>query len=269
MQLLKRPFYYQTLKLNQFITKKILNYTYYPKFIVCNTKTTDLGDKTRLVRRRFTNVTQINKHKKEKNNKKGKTVKKNKKNVKKAKKNRKPKKTSRKKLVKLYFEQVLSEIYLATFNFIEYVEEDFFYKQKSNLEQGFSYKMKEKYFYNNRLTNHDFLEKTFHFNSCRNYLNRFYKSLTILSLKNKYKTLIPLSPKKGGFSVFGIGLLGTIKRKNIQYMNKFQLSNLILNSFYLLPTLTFFSTKLMFKFKKKGKKKQTLNRRLQFFFLNP
>lgn len=242
MQFLKRPFYYQNIKLNEFIIKKALNYKYYPKFLICENKTTGLAIKTKLIKKTFQTV-------------KNKTQK-------------KIKKKGKKRLIKVGIEQILNEIYLSTFDFIEYIEADFVSTNKATITKGFSYKMKEKYFSNTKITNHDFIEKTFYFNSCRNYLNNFYKHLRFISVKNNYKTVIPLQPKKGGFIVFGNGCLGAIKTQGLHYMAKNNLTSLMLNSFYLLPTFNFFSTKLAIQFKKKTKKTNILKKKLQFYFLN-
>lgn len=236
MQLLKRPFYYNVLKLNDLTKIKILNYEYYPKFLICDSKYIDLGIKKKKTRKLFKNL------------------------------KKKRKKRGKKKTVKLQFKTFLNEIYLDTFNFIEFLEDDFFYQNRVKYKLGFSYKCKTKYFSNTKILNHDFKEKCFSLNYYKNYLTTFYKNLKFISLKNKHKSIIPLQPKKNGFVVFGFGILGVIKKLFFQHITKTQLYLIILKSFYTLPTFTFFWSKLKIKFRKRGKKHPKLRQRLKFSF---
>jgi len=238
MQLLKQPFYYNSSQLQNLSYNKILNDKYYAKFIFCSENRLNLGSITKLFKK-----IKILKTKKKANRKKKKKLK-----------------------LKLKVELFLTEIYLDTFRFVEYFEDDFFTKNKVISSLGFSYKFKEKYFSNSKILNHDFLEKYFKFNSCSNYVKQYYKNLKIISLTNKYKMLIPLQPKKGGFLVFGFGFLGFLKKQAMQNISNQQLFSLLSNSFYNLPTFAFFFSTLKIKFKIKGRKHLKLRKRLKFYF---
>lgn len=236
MQLIKKPFYYNSQKLNSLSHLKILNYQYYSKFILCYQKIESLGIKNIIKLKKF-----------------------------------KLKRKKFKKKIRIKIEKILSEIYLDTGISIEYLEDDFLYKNKTQYSLGFSYNFYEKYFSNAKILNHDFTEKYFKFNKQKNYLTHFYKNLKLLSIKNKYKLIIPLKPKKGGFVSFGFGFLGFLNKSSLRYLTKSQFYYKIVKSWYLLTTLVFSHSKLKLFFKKKKSKQiksKKIKKHLKFHFLN-
>ena len=223
MQLLKYPFYYNFLKLDSILYQKILNYSYYVKFIFCHLTKLIIGTKLKsIVKLKFS----------------------------------KRKSKRFKKRMKLKVELFLIESFFSTFSFIEYYEDDFFLKNKVKHSLGFSYNYQEKYFVNQKILNHDFLEKYFKFNSSKNFLLKFYKNLKRLSLQTKYKLIIPLKSRKGGFIVFGSGFFGFLKSKNIYKITFSYLFMLINAYFYAFPSFSFIFSKLQIFIKLKFKKKR-------------
>ncbi len=230
MQLLKYPFYYNVLNLDSIISKKILNYTYYVKFIFCHLTNLVIGTKV--------------------------------KSIFKVKVSKKKSKLFKKK-IKLKVDLCLVESFFATFNYIEYYDEDFFLKNKLINSLGFSYNYTEKYFVNQKILNHDFLEKYFKFSSSKNFLLNFYKNLKRLSLNTKYKLIIPLKSRKGGFLIFGSGFFGFLKSKNIYKITFYYLFMLINGYFYIFPSFSFNFSKLQIFIKLKSKKQGKLRKKVQ------
>ena len=227
MSLLKLPFFYNSPQIKSFIIHKILNLEYYSNFIFCEEfKSTTLKTTIKLLK------------KKQKNKKK----------------------------FKLKLNIFLNEIFIDTNNFIEYFEDDFFHSKKTIANLGFNYKLKQKYFSNDKITKYDFIEKYFLFNSCKNYLNNFYKNLQTISLKTPYKILMPIKPKKSGYIIFSFGLIGSINKKSLKIITKKQLFYQELNFFFILPTLSFYFLNLKINLKQQNRYKPRLKKRLKFKF---
>lgn len=230
MQLLKHPFYYNSLNLESIISKKILNYTYYAKFILCHLSKINLGTKVKSIfKLKFAK-------------KKSKLL---------------------KKKIKIKLDLFLIESFFSTFNSIEYYEDDFFFKNRVVNSLGFSYNYHEKYFVNKKILNHDFLEKYFKFNNAKQFLFKFYKNLKRLSVKTKYKLIIPLKAKKGGFIIFGSGFFGFLKSRNIYKITFSYLRLLISGYFYVFPSLSFIFSRLQIFIKLQSKKQLKLRKKLQ------
>lgn len=246
MQLIKRPFYYNQEQLNSLTYLKILNIQYYTKFIICDQKIESLG---------VYDIIRFIKLKKKRSNKRHK--------------------------IKLKREKFVSDIFIDIHESIEYLEDDFFYKNKVKNAIGFSYNFQNKYFSNYKVLHSDFVEKYFKFNNQKNYLTKYYNNLKFLSLKNQYKLIVPLRPHKGGFISFGFGFKGFIEHKSLRYATKKQLYYNIKNSWLNLASLVFFSSRLRvvmrrkkFIKKRKAKKMQKikrtkLKRRIRITFLKP
>lgn len=247
MQLIKRPFYYNQEQLNSLTYLKILNIQYYTKFIICDQKIESLGVYDII---RFIKI-------------------------------KKKKKGNKRLKIKLKREKFVSDIFIDIHESIEYLEDDFFYKNKVKSAIGFSYNFQNKYFSNYKVLHSDFVEKYFKFNNQKNYLTKYYNNLKFLSLKNQYKLIVPLRPHKGGFISFGFGFKGFIGHNSLRYPTKEQLYYNIKNSWLNLASLVFFSSRLRVvmrrkKFIKKRKakkmrkiKRMKLKRSIRIAFLKP
>ena len=205
MPFLTLSFYYNKQLLDSFINKKILNDQYYSKFIFCSQKIITLDYKIRFFK----------------------------------------KKLSLKKLhFKYQTENKINYIYIDNSAFLEYIVDDFFYKNSINIFPGFSLKLKEKYFSNLKAPKYDFIEKYFYFKKNLNYLQKLLKNFKKLSLyrTKKYKTIIPLKIIKGGFLVLGFGFIGFLPLNQIVYTKKLFINLTKKQKQYLIPTIYFFKS---------------------------
>lgn len=230
MLFLNTSFYYNKQLLYSFINKKILNDQYYSKFIYCNKKIIAIDYKIRFFKKKLS-------------------------------------------LKKLYFkykiENQINYIYIDNSFFLEYIIEDFLYKNLINVFPGFSLKLKDKYFYNIKIPKYDFIEKFFLFKKNLNYLQNILKNFKKLSTnKTKYKTIVPLKIIKGGFIALGFGFIGFLPFNQIFYTKK-TFTNITKRQMqYLIPTIYFFKSVLQISwfFKKKKSKLKYFSHLYIIFF---
>lgn len=229
MSLLNLSFYYNKQLLYSFIDKKILNDQYYSKFIFCSKKLMAIDYKIRFFKKKISSK-------------------------------------------KLYFnyqtENKINYIYIDNSLFLEYIVEDFFYKNLRNVSNGFSLKLKEKYFSNLKAPKYDFIEKYFYFKKNLNFLQNTLKNFKKLTTnKTKYKTIIPLKIIKGGFIVLGFGFIGFLPLSQILYTKKLFINITKRQMQYLIPTIYFFKSVLQISWmlKKKNKLKYFSHLYIIFF----